>query len=133
VRFLVDESTGPAVARWLREQGHDAVAVRDVARGAEDEDVLRKAAVEKRILIANDKDFGEMIFRRRQPHAGAVLLRLSDETDENKIRVMEVRVCSVTSSPYAGRILSAALKRRGWELPRCEKPRTCRASPSARG
>jgi predicted nuclease of predicted toxin-antitoxin system len=89
VRFLVDESTGPAVARWLREQGHDAVAVRDVARGAEDEDVLRKAAVEKRILIANDKDFGEMIFRRRQPHAGAVLLRLSDETDENKIRVVE--------------------------------------------
>lgn len=89
MRFLVDESTGPAVARWLQEQGHDAIAIKDVARGAGDEEVLQKATAEKRILIANDKDFGEMIFRRHQPHAGAVLLRLSDETDENKIRVVQ--------------------------------------------
>jgi hypothetical protein len=27
MRFLVDESTGPKVARWLREQGHVVFSV----------------------------------------------------------------------------------------------------------
>lgn len=29
MRFLVDESTGPWVARWLREQGHEVFSVYD--------------------------------------------------------------------------------------------------------
>jgi len=35
MRFLVDESAGPAVAGWLEEQGHDVVSVYDDLRGAE--------------------------------------------------------------------------------------------------
>ena len=34
MRFLVDECTGPAVARWLREQSHDVFSVFEEARGA---------------------------------------------------------------------------------------------------
>lgn len=30
MRFLVDECTGPAVARWLREQKHEAFSVQFV-------------------------------------------------------------------------------------------------------
>jgi predicted nuclease of predicted toxin-antitoxin system len=33
MRFLVDECTGPAVARWLREQGHDVFSVLNVHGG----------------------------------------------------------------------------------------------------
>jgi predicted nuclease of predicted toxin-antitoxin system len=57
VRSLVDESTGPAVARWLREQHHDVVSVFDEARGISDDEVIRRAYIENRILITNDKDF----------------------------------------------------------------------------
>jgi len=32
MRFLVDECTGPKVARWLREQGHEVFSVYDEAR-----------------------------------------------------------------------------------------------------
>lgn len=28
MRFLVDESTGPAVARWLRSQGHEVFSLK---------------------------------------------------------------------------------------------------------
>ncbi len=31
---------------------------------------------EQRVLITNDKDFGELIFRQRLPHAGVILFRL---------------------------------------------------------
>lgn len=33
MRFLVDECTGPAVARWLREHQHDVFSVYEEARG----------------------------------------------------------------------------------------------------
>ncbi|RMF27800.1 MAG: hypothetical protein D6759_17005 [Chloroflexi bacterium] len=89
MKFLVDECTGPAVARWLRTRQHDVFSVYEEARGLSDERILQKAVEEHRILITNDKDFGEMIFREGKPHYGVVLLRLEDERASNKIRVLE--------------------------------------------
>jgi predicted nuclease of predicted toxin-antitoxin system len=88
MRFLVDECTGPAVAQWLREQGHDVVSVYEQARASEDDTVIQMASQEERILITNDKDFGEKVFRSRRSHAGVVLLRLSDERPVSKIQVI---------------------------------------------
>jgi predicted nuclease of predicted toxin-antitoxin system len=88
VRFLVDESTGPAVAEWLREQGHEVFSVYDEARGMEDADIIEKAASENWILMTNDKDFGEKVYRERRPHKGVVLLRLDDERTAVKIKTI---------------------------------------------
>jgi predicted nuclease of predicted toxin-antitoxin system len=79
MRFLVDECTGPGVAQWLREHGHEVFSVYDEARGMSDPDIVEKAFAENRILITNDKDFGERIYREQYPHRGVVLLRLEDE------------------------------------------------------
>ena len=88
MRFLVDECTGPAVARWLREQGHEVFSVYEEARGIEDEDIIRKAFLENRILVTNDKGFGEKVYRERYRHKGVVLLRLNDERASHKIETM---------------------------------------------
>jgi len=85
MRFLVDECTGPKVARWLRARGHEVFSVFDDARGLQDVDVIRKAYADKWILITNDKDFGEKVYRERYPHHGIVLLRLDDERAVCKI------------------------------------------------
>jgi predicted nuclease of predicted toxin-antitoxin system len=89
VRFIVDESTGPAVAEWLREQGHEVFSVYDEARGMGDEDIIKKAATENWILMTNDKDFGEKVYRERRPHKGVVLLRLDDERASMKIKTIK--------------------------------------------
>jgi predicted nuclease of predicted toxin-antitoxin system len=85
MRFLVDECTGPAVARWLRKQGHDTFSVFEQARGMDDDDIVEKEFAENWILITNDKDFGEKVYRERRPHRGVVMLRLDDETAAKKI------------------------------------------------
>ena len=85
MRFLVDECTGPAVARWLRAQKHEVFSVYEEARGMDDDEVIAKAFAEDRILITNDKDFGEKVYREQRPHKGVVLLRLEDERAANKI------------------------------------------------
>jgi len=43
MRFLVDEFTGPAVAKWLREHGHEVFSVFEEAQGIDDDAVIRKA------------------------------------------------------------------------------------------
>ena len=53
-----------------------------------DDTVLQIATTDDRILITNDKDFGEMIFREGRPHRGVILLRLEDERPHNKIAVL---------------------------------------------
>jgi predicted nuclease of predicted toxin-antitoxin system len=85
MRFLVDECTGPVVAQWLRSQSHDVFSVYDEARGMPDEGVLAEAFSGGWILITNDKDFEEMVFRERKPHHGVVFLRLQDERAASKI------------------------------------------------
>jgi predicted nuclease of predicted toxin-antitoxin system len=89
MKLLVDECTGPAVARWLEQQGHDVFSVYDQARGIDDERVIEIAKLEGRILITNDRGFGEKVFRERRPHHGVVFLRLANEKALNKIRVLD--------------------------------------------
>jgi predicted nuclease of predicted toxin-antitoxin system len=88
MRFLVDECTGPGVASWLRNQNHDVFSVFDEARGIDDESVITKALYENRILITNDKDFGDKVYRDGRIHKGVILLRLADERPAAKIRVL---------------------------------------------
>jgi predicted nuclease of predicted toxin-antitoxin system len=88
MRFIVDESTGPAVAEWLRQRGHEVFSVYDEARGMDDDDIIKKAFTENWILMTNDKDFGEKIYRERRLHKGVVLLRLEDERAAMKIETL---------------------------------------------
>jgi predicted nuclease of predicted toxin-antitoxin system len=85
VRFLVDECTGPSVAKWLRKEEHDVFSVFDESRGIDDDRVLEIAIDERRILITNDKGFGNKIFLQRQSHHGVILLRLGNERAANKV------------------------------------------------
>ena len=89
MRLVIDECTGPSVARWLRDLGHDVVSVYDEAPQLPDVDILGFAVRENRIVITNDKDFGELVFRDQRPHRGVVLLRLSHDAVANKITALE--------------------------------------------
>ena len=104
MRFLVDECTGPAIARWLRAQRHDVLSVYEKARGIDDDKVIQRAFAENRILITNDKDFGEKVYRERLPHKGVILLRLADERSAIKIDVLE-RLLSVYADRIAGQFV----------------------------
>jgi predicted nuclease of predicted toxin-antitoxin system len=88
MRFLVDECTGPAVATWLRDQGHDVFSIFEKARGMNDDDIIQKAVGENWILITNDKDFGDKVYRHGRLHKGIILLRLEDERSASKIQVL---------------------------------------------
>src|SRR2546423_1625438 len=87
MNFLLDESAEVKIAAFLEIRGHDVKYVkRDYPIGWPDHRVLALAHSEQRILITNDRDFGELVFRHHQPHSGVIYFRLPlDTTAAQKI------------------------------------------------
>ena len=57
---------------------HDVLSVKETLRGADDPTVLARAQAELRLVITQDKDFGELAFRQSLPaECGIILFRLS--------------------------------------------------------
>jgi len=60
----------------LRADGHVVDSIAELSPGLPDANVLIRACQTGVVLITADKDFGELVYRHRRPHAGVLLLRL---------------------------------------------------------
>ena len=75
MKFLADESCTRPVILALRNAGHDVTAISEVAGGATDDQVLERASSEARILITEDRDFGNLVFGQQRPSPGVMLVK----------------------------------------------------------
>lgn len=85
----MDECAGPAVAQWLYLQEHEVLSILPDYWGLDDLSILQWAVAEDRIVVTCDKDFGELVFHRGEPHRGVILLRLEDQTPATKIAMLQ--------------------------------------------
>ncbi len=77
MRFLLDEGLPFRLGSHLASEGHDVTAIGpDHPHALADREILAIAHREGRIVLTNDKDFGDLVFRDRLPHAGVILFRL---------------------------------------------------------
>jgi predicted nuclease of predicted toxin-antitoxin system len=85
MKFLLDESVEYRLSSYLTKLGHNVTAIaHDYPASLEDQAVLTVATQEKRILITNDRDFGELIFRQQLHHSGIIFLRMRGQAVEVK-------------------------------------------------
>jgi len=75
VRFLVDESCDRLILQLLKEGGYDVVAVSDLVPRADDAKVFRLAVRDQRILVTEDKDFGQLVFAGLAGKGTVIFLR----------------------------------------------------------
>ena len=78
MKFLVDECCDAVLIGHLRGAGHDVSYVAETAGGITDDEVLRMAFDQDRILVTEDKDFGNLTVRFGKPTHGLIILRLPD-------------------------------------------------------
>lgn len=88
MKFIADENLGSEVPKFLRSLGIDIISAADMAAGKPDPDILLLANNQQRILITLDKDFGELVFKEGLIHSGVILLRLRDESIDNKKKIL---------------------------------------------
>jgi uncharacterized protein with PIN domain len=72
---VADESCAGPVIRALREAGHDVIAIAGVATGSPDEKVVEHAVDHGRVLITEDRDFGELVYARGRSSAGVLFVK----------------------------------------------------------
>ncbi len=78
MRFLVDSSMSPVVAEVLRGDGHDAIHVGEVMPlDSADKTILDYAERDRRVIVAADTDFGELLARRGSPAPSVVLFTVN--------------------------------------------------------
>ena len=78
MRLILNENISSTVAQSLRAMGHDVLAVKESMRGESDSNILAKAQADLRLVVTQDKDFGELAFRVGLPAGcGIILFRLS--------------------------------------------------------
>ncbi len=106
MNFLFDQSADFRLIPHLRSLGHDVTAVsQNYPHGMADEDVLALARQEQRILIVADRDFGELIFNQRLPHAGVIFFRLPGATLQTKIDHLNMALDEHTDELERGEFL----------------------------
>ena len=88
MNLLADESVDKPIVDRLRQDNHSVLYIADLDPSIDDNAVLHQANQNSALLITEDKDFGELIFRMGQIHAGVVLLRLAGLSAETKARTI---------------------------------------------
>lgn len=74
MRLLIDACVWAGAVGPLRNAGHDVALVAEWGQDPGDEEILRRAHEDQRVVVTADKDFGGLAVFRGQPHSG--ILRL---------------------------------------------------------
>ena len=99
MKFLADECCDAGLVAGLRADGHDVSYVLEGRTGISDDEVLRNAYDAGRILLTEDKDFGELVCRLKKPAYGIILMRIDVEERGEKLPRMEALIAK-----YADRL-----------------------------
>ncbi len=86
MRWFADENIHKDIVRALRDAGHDVVSVAEFAPQTEDYRIVDQARREHRIVLTEDKDFGEITFKDQRETFGIVLLRFTLQLWQPKSR-----------------------------------------------
>ena len=105
MRFLLDMNLSPALAEWLRGEGHDAVHISDAGLGQlPDSAIFEHAAIERRTVVTFDLDFGELAIPELRP-PGVILLRLKTALRDHVRERLRVVIAQAGPAIEAGAIV----------------------------
>jgi predicted nuclease of predicted toxin-antitoxin system len=80
LRFLIDNALSPLVAERLTTAGHEAAHVRDYElQAASDEEIVKRARAENRIVVSADTDFATLLALRQMRQPSFLLFRRGTE------------------------------------------------------
>ena len=89
LKFLADVNIEKLIVDELRKLGYDTTWIAEENPYLDDMSIFKIAQKENRILLANDKDFGEIVFRQKLISSGIVLFRIKGQDTREKIKLLK--------------------------------------------
>lgn len=109
MKFLLDECLSARLSVLLTDAGHDAIHVRDLnLLGSTDDEVMRAALTEARVLVSADTDFGELLASGRSLGPSLILFRRSRRVAEEQIAVLLANLTDVEEDLDVGAVVVLA-------------------------
>jgi len=87
LKFLADVNIEKPIIDFFKNRGWDIRWVSDFGPEMEDENLIKLARAEKRILLTNDKDFGELVFLQKRLSYGIILIRVKGQETALKVKL----------------------------------------------
>ncbi|MEE8481246.1 MAG: DUF5615 family PIN-like protein [Desulfobacterales bacterium] len=88
LKFIADVNIEKGIVDFLLESGYDVKLIPDYDCGITDDELLEIANEEQRILITNDKDFGELTFLQKKHSTGIILIRIKEQQTSVKLELI---------------------------------------------
>jgi predicted nuclease of predicted toxin-antitoxin system len=109
MRFLLDMGLARSTAVFLRQRGHDAIHLRELGlRDMPDEDIVRKAQTERRIILTHDLDFGRIVSLSRAHVPSVITFRLGDMRPANVNAYLTEVLAHFAATLESGALISAS-------------------------
>jgi predicted nuclease of predicted toxin-antitoxin system len=110
MRIVADENIDCGIVKQLEDSGHEVRHFQGKAwsdrppysASISDEEVLAIAQTDSAILLTEDKDFGELVFRQRLTTSGVILIRLAGLSSDEKASLTS-RLIALHGSEMRGR------------------------------
>jgi len=84
LKIVADENIDLPIVVRLRSEGHEVLYIAELDPGTDDRTVLFRSGNAGAILLTADKDFGDLVYRQAQEHAGILLVRIAGLKPEEK-------------------------------------------------
>ena len=89
-KLLADENISASLVQQLRSADWDVTYIAELEPGLSDQEVLELSRRDRRCLLTEDHDFGDLIFRQQQISTGVVLLRTPSSPNPDWTRVLRL-------------------------------------------
>ncbi len=88
MELIADESVDFGIVKILRERGYMVIYVTESFSGIKDSKVLEIANQKEILLLTEDKDFGDLVYRFQLQHKGILLMRLNNIARHERFKLV---------------------------------------------
>jgi len=89
MNIIADESVELEIINALRVLQHNVISIAEIHPGLPDQKVIHLAKQHSAVLLTPDKDFGALVFHKKEITTGIVLFRLFLASNEQKASLIK--------------------------------------------
>jgi len=109
VKFLVDMGLSVSVVKYLTDQGHDGLHLRDLSlQRIEDHAIVFKALEEDRVILTHDLDFGRIVALSGARVPSVITFRLTDMRPNSVIRLLDQVLRTLSAQIGSGAMITVS-------------------------
>jgi len=115
LRIYLDQMFRLEVAEALRAEGHDVVRASEVGQArADDQQILKTAISENRILVTLDEHFGDWVILPLRKHPGVLRLKVNPTTSKNVMNLLVPFLRLHSSDEFKNHLVILSSSRSKW-------------------